>query len=424
MAEQNAFPTNVKIIETKICNRIDDLNNWKDSDVILAPGEIALAIVTTSTKPDGHGGEYLVPTVMMKVGNGVNTFGDLHWLAAPASDVYAWAKNPTIDGALAGSSIIEVFEEILEGIGSEGDIYATVLEAIAGEIAKFESTYSGANATGIITGITVTYEGTTVERRQISNSDITDETISQSKIEGLTNALTTTDNRLEQIESMLDASGKVMEFVGTYEDKASLDDDSKDGILNQQSNHILQKGDVVATTTDAKEYIWTTTTKKDDESDDDFNARVIYTEQDTEEGVTSYTYYYWEEFGHANATDEALAKLKDKVETFHDKVFYDDSKYTEKTGTIQHAIEANNTSIEEITKTIDGINRDLDSNFPKRVEVTETINNEEVTNNYLTFNSVEEESNDTPTGYIIFNCGTAAPRLIDKVKSTPTPDQT
>ena len=114
MAEQNAFPTNVKIIETKICNRIDELSAWSDSDVILAKGEIALAIVrydnTTSpvvdTRPDKHKGSYGVPTVMMKVGDGASPFKDLKWLAAPASDVYAWAKKETIDAALTTSTTV------------------------------------------------------------------------------------------------------------------------------------------------------------------------------------------------------------------------------------------------------------------------------------------------------------------------------
>lgn len=82
-----------KTLKTRIVNKHASLAEWQDSTLVLKEGEIALAKVTTAVKDD-KGNIIYVPRYLMKVGEGGNkTFKDLQWLAAPASDVYAWAKN-------------------------------------------------------------------------------------------------------------------------------------------------------------------------------------------------------------------------------------------------------------------------------------------------------------------------------------------
>ena len=440
-----------KIIETKICNRIDELNNWKNSNVILAPGEIALAIVVESTKPDGHGGEYSVPTVMMKVGNGESTFDKLSWVAAPASDVYSWAKELTVDAALSTSMTvipeindsIETIEDILAGIGSGA--YATVKAAILGELAKLNSVDNNA---GVITGISVASDftgDTTITRRTLTNADFGSDLkggngedkddynvqLPQKRIEGLTKFVSDTNTSITnintKIDSYFDASGKVMEFVGTldntptdgkyplnivcakgyFPDSNTIASDYDNGACTK--GHKLQKGDVVATTNDAKEYIWTTTND---------STKAIYIEDGTG------TKYYWEEFGHANATDEALATLKSQVEAFADKVLTNglttDTGEEEKYGTgktyasLQAHAEANTSAIGSINGDITNLKSDLNANVPKHVAENETINGKSVTNNYLTFHSASDDN--AATEYIIFNCGNSHARLIDMIQ--------
>lgn len=87
-----------KVLNTRIINKHATLEAWQSSSLVLKEGEIALAAVNT-TRPDGQGGTITVPTYLMKVGDGTNTFSQLNWLAAPASDVYAWAKKANLEVA-------------------------------------------------------------------------------------------------------------------------------------------------------------------------------------------------------------------------------------------------------------------------------------------------------------------------------------
>jgi hypothetical protein len=65
-----------KTIQTRIINKHGKLADWLTSTTVLKEGEIALAYVET-TKPDGQGGTYTIPTYLMKVGDGTNTFSGL-----------------------------------------------------------------------------------------------------------------------------------------------------------------------------------------------------------------------------------------------------------------------------------------------------------------------------------------------------------
>lgn len=87
-----------KQVRTRIINKHGALADWASSELVLKEGEIALAYIeTTKTKPGTQNGTYTVPTYLMKVGNGTDKFADLEWLAAPASDVYAWAKKANLE---------------------------------------------------------------------------------------------------------------------------------------------------------------------------------------------------------------------------------------------------------------------------------------------------------------------------------------
>ena len=102
-----------KILNTRIINKHGDLSSWNSSSLELKTGEIALARVET-TKPDGHGGYYRVPTYLMKVGYGNKTFSQLEWLAAPASDVHEWAKKSSL-AASAKLKLLDFIPSSLSG---------------------------------------------------------------------------------------------------------------------------------------------------------------------------------------------------------------------------------------------------------------------------------------------------------------------
>lgn len=79
-----------KILNTRILNKVDTLENWNKSTIGLKKGEIALATVASSA-----GTGLTEPVVMIKIGeDGVKTFSQLEWnVYAKASDVVAAAKS-------------------------------------------------------------------------------------------------------------------------------------------------------------------------------------------------------------------------------------------------------------------------------------------------------------------------------------------
>ena len=92
--------TTEKTILTRIINKNASLNEWMSSTLPLKQGEIALAYIETKQEAKDNNGNITVqyvPTYLMKVGDGTHTFKDLNWLAAPASDVYDWAKKAALD---------------------------------------------------------------------------------------------------------------------------------------------------------------------------------------------------------------------------------------------------------------------------------------------------------------------------------------
>lgn len=79
-----------KILNTRILTRIDTLENWLKSSIILKKGEMAIATVPTG---DTHGASLHLPATVVKVGDDVHTFAELPYLQAIAADVPAWAKT-------------------------------------------------------------------------------------------------------------------------------------------------------------------------------------------------------------------------------------------------------------------------------------------------------------------------------------------
>lgn len=86
------------MIEKKISSRIvhkhDTLANWNLVKDTFKPraGEICIAKIDVNDPANK-----LLAPVMIKVGDGTSTWGQLDWISAKAADVYAWAKKSGID---------------------------------------------------------------------------------------------------------------------------------------------------------------------------------------------------------------------------------------------------------------------------------------------------------------------------------------
>lgn len=80
-----------KRLNTKIVLRNDTLEAFNNSDYVLAKGEMALAQIDVAQ----NNGQ-VVPTYLIKVGDGTSKFSALKYAAAQAADVYAWAKQASL----------------------------------------------------------------------------------------------------------------------------------------------------------------------------------------------------------------------------------------------------------------------------------------------------------------------------------------
>lgn len=88
-----------KIMNSRIRLKYDSLQSWQnsafngdDKTKYLKAGEAAVVVVDT-WKLDAQGNQILVPTCLMKIGDGNTKFDSLNWIAAQAADVYDWAKQ-------------------------------------------------------------------------------------------------------------------------------------------------------------------------------------------------------------------------------------------------------------------------------------------------------------------------------------------
>lgn len=175
-----------KVIQTRIINKHGALSDWLTSKTVLKEGEIALAYVET-TKPDGQGGYYTVPTYLMKVGDGTHTFSGLEWVAAPASDVYEWAKKANL--ALSDIPMVDVKESLKDTFYTEAEIdtkLASLNTAIGG---KAPSSHTHGNITNGGALDTASRVVITDANKKITISDITIEELG--RLDGVTSNIQT-----------------------------------------------------------------------------------------------------------------------------------------------------------------------------------------------------------------------------------------
>lgn len=192
-----------KILQTRIINKHADLATWKDSTLALKTGEIALARVET-TKPDGNGGFYKVPTYLMKVGDGEKTFSQLEWLAAPASDVHEWAKASVKPAYTAeeialksGSKVEDAIVALQTAVGGSGSVATMIEDAIK---ALDEDTWAAEDGIKFVTAIGETDGKISVTRRELTAADIP--ALGIDKITGLQAALDAKATKTELEEAV------------------------------------------------------------------------------------------------------------------------------------------------------------------------------------------------------------------------------
>lgn len=113
-----------KILNTRILNKIDTLENWSASTLPIKKGEICIATVAASA-----GTGLTEPVVMIKIGeDGVKTFKDLPWnFYAKASDV--------LDACKSEEGLTTFINEVIAGAGIATD---EALTALSGRVTTAE----------------------------------------------------------------------------------------------------------------------------------------------------------------------------------------------------------------------------------------------------------------------------------------------
>ena len=99
---------NAKVLNVRIRNKYDSYENWIASGLVLEAGEIAICYTSVDVKVDNGTAKH--PALLMKVGNGTDTFANLPWMSAKAADVLAVCKNEAelktfINGVIADAGI-------------------------------------------------------------------------------------------------------------------------------------------------------------------------------------------------------------------------------------------------------------------------------------------------------------------------------
>ena len=225
MAYKNFTADNANIFENvRFILKNDELAKWQSSTGVLEKGEIALARVAVNKVDPITGDTVPVPTYLMKVGDGTSTFADLNWLAAPASDVYGWAKAATKPGYTAteivrGTSTVaadltkaeEDINTLKIAIGSEGSV-ASMIEAAINALDVTDT----AVEKQFVTAVAEADGKITVTRRALSADDIP--TLEIAKINGLQAALDLKAAKTyvdEQDNAIKTSIGTTSDAVGT-----------------------------------------------------------------------------------------------------------------------------------------------------------------------------------------------------------------
>ena len=192
-----------KVLNSRLKLKVDTLENWESSEVILLAGEVAFATITTAS-----GNITDVPTVVMKVGDGTHKWSELKYVYAQASDVYAWAKKtqpdyndlinkPSIPSIPVQSVALESTEDgtyTLKVNGSGTPLkmagYDELVALVNGK-ANEEHTHTHDDITDFDDAVQALIDaGNFAVKGQIVDADISESAaIAQSKISGLTSAL-------------------------------------------------------------------------------------------------------------------------------------------------------------------------------------------------------------------------------------------
>lgn len=137
-------------LNTRIQLKYDTYANWTTNNPVLLSGEIAVVVV-----PASSGAVPNEPTVLFKVGDGTSKFNALQWVAAPAADVYSWAKAATKPTYTAEE--IQGLEEYISGQIQDTDTQYQIIASGTNGIQLQSRPKTGGAWSNVGSPITITY---------------------------------------------------------------------------------------------------------------------------------------------------------------------------------------------------------------------------------------------------------------------------
>lgn len=137
-------------LNTRIQLKYDTYANWTANNPVLLSGEIAVVVV-----PASSGAVPNEPTILFKVGDGSAKFNALQWVAAPAADVYSWAKASTKPTYTAEE--IQGLEEYISGQIQDTDTQYQIIASGTNGIQLQSRPKTGGEWSNVGSPITITY---------------------------------------------------------------------------------------------------------------------------------------------------------------------------------------------------------------------------------------------------------------------------
>ena len=193
-------------LNTRIQLKYDTYSNWSTNNPVLLSGEIAVVVV-----PASSGAVPNEPTVLFKVGDGSNRFNALQWVAAPAADVYSWAKASTKPTYTADE--IQGLEDYISGQIQDTDTQYQIIASGTNGIQLQSRPKTGGEWSNVGSPITITYTletGTTNGTVSFNGTEVA--------VKGLGTAAYTNSDAYDAAGT---AAGVQTALTGTAEDTAS-----------------------------------------------------------------------------------------------------------------------------------------------------------------------------------------------------------
>ena len=156
---------NAKNLNVRIKNKYDSYENWAASGLVLEAGEIAIAYTTVDVKVDNGSAKH--PALLMKVGNGSDTFANLPWMSAKAADVLAVCKDE--------DALTEFVNSVIADAGIASD---DAMQALAGRVTTAEGEIDALQAdldtaeTGLKARVTTAEAAITVLNGLVGTKDV------------------------------------------------------------------------------------------------------------------------------------------------------------------------------------------------------------------------------------------------------------